>query len=191
MNGEREAAGGLPVELASIHNHTADGRAMAADELGGRFHDDVSTPLDGPRQKRGSRGIVDHQRHPGLVRDACQAFKIGDVELGIAQGLGIHRSCLLIDCCLETVKVIRIDKPYRNAEPRQRVVKQVVRAPVERGGGNDFVAQAGERGDREGLGGLTGGGGERGGSPFEGSYPLLEHVGGRVHDAGVDVAEFL
>ena len=43
----------------------------------------------------------------------------------------------------------------------------------------------------ERLGGLAGGRRQRGGSAFEGRDALLEDVGGRVHDARVDVAELL
>ena len=45
--------------------------------------------------------------------------------------------------------------------------------------------------DGQGFRGLAGGGRERGCPCFERGDPLLEDVGRRVHDAGIDVAEFL
>jgi RNA-splicing ligase RtcB len=70
-------------------------------------------------------------------------------------------------------------------------VEEVVGAAVERGGGDDLVAGAGQGEDGERLGGLAGGRGERGRAAFERGDALLEDVGGGVHDAGVDVAELL
>ena len=45
--------------------------------------------------------------------------------------------------------------------------------------------------DGEGFRRLTGREGERADSALEGRDALLQHVGGRVHDPGVDIAEFL
>ena len=73
----------------------------------------------------------------------------------------------------------------------QRVVEQVVGAAIERSGGNDLVARRRQRDDDEGFGGLSGGQRQPGDSAFERGDALLEDVGRRVHDAGVDVAELL
>ena len=89
------------------------------------------------------------------------------------------------------VEVVGVDEADLDAEARQGVVEEVVGAAVERGGGDDLVAGRGEGGDGEGFGGLAGGGGERRRAAFERGDALLEHVGGGVHDAGVDVAELL
>ena len=70
-------------------------------------------------------------------------------------------------------------------------MEEIVGAAVERSGGNDLVAGAGQSGDDESLGSLSGGGCQAGGSAFEGGNALLKDVGGGVHDAGVDVAELL
>ena len=142
-------------------------------------------------KNRRSGGIVDHQRHALLVGDAGQSFNVGDVELGIAQGLGVESPGFLVDGRPQAVKVVGIDKAYVDAEPRQGVVEEVVGAAIERGGGDDLVSGAGQGRNGQGFGGLAGGGGQRGRSPFERGHALLEDVGRRVHDAGVDVAEFL
>jgi len=70
-------------------------------------------------------------------------------------------------------------------------VEEVVGAAVERGGGDDLVAGAGEGKDGKGLGGLARGGGQRGDSAFERGDALLKDVGGGVHQPGVDVAKLL
>ena len=118
-------------------------------------------------------------------------LNVGDVEFGIAQGLSVDSPRFPVDGRPQAVKIVGIDKAYGDAQPRQRVVEQVVGAAIERGGGDDLVSGAGQRGNGQGFGGLAGGGGQRGRSPFERGHPLLEDIRRRVHDAGVDVAEFL
>ncbi len=44
-----------PVELAAFHDHAAEGGAVAADELGGGFHNDVGAVLQRAEQVRGRR----------------------------------------------------------------------------------------------------------------------------------------
>ena len=152
----------------------------------------MSAPHSMGRAKDGGRGgIVDDQGHALLVSDAGQLLDVGNVELGIAQGLGVDGPGFRVDGSSQAVEVVGIGKAHLNAEPRQGVVEKVVGAAVERGGGDDFVAGAGQGEDGQGLGGLAGGGGQGRRSSFEGGDALLEDVGGGVHDAGVDVAEFL
>ena len=126
-----------------------------------------------------------------LVGDGGELLDVDDVELGIAEGLGVDGAGLVVDGGAQAVEVVGIDEAHRDAEPRQRVVEEVVGAAVERGGGDDLVAGGGEGDDGEGFGGLAGGGGEAGDAAFERGDALLEDVGGGVHDAGVDVAELL
>ena len=63
---------------------------MPADKFRGRLHHNIGSPLDGPGKNRGGGGIVDHQRHALLVGDAGQGLNLGNVELGIAQRLGVE-----------------------------------------------------------------------------------------------------
>ncbi len=152
----------------------------------------MSAPHSMGRQRIGeAAGVVDHQRHALLVGDSGQLFHVGNVELGIAQGFGVDSPGLRVDGGAQAVKVIRIDKADGDAETRQGVVEEVVGAAVERGGGDDFVSGAGQGKDGQSLRGLARGGGQCSRAPFEGGDPLLEDVGGRIHDAGIDVAEFL
>jgi hypothetical protein len=55
----------VPGELARLDDHAAHGGAVAAEELGGRMHDDVGAVLDRPAQIGRGEGVVDHQRHAG------------------------------------------------------------------------------------------------------------------------------
>ena len=49
----------VPGKSAAVHDDSADGGAMAADEFGGGMDHDVGAVLDGPAQIRRSEGIVD------------------------------------------------------------------------------------------------------------------------------------
>ena len=186
-----EAAGGLPVELARVDDQAAEGGAVAADELGGGVDDDVGAPLDGPHQGRGGRGVVDDQREAIFVGDGGELLDVGHVELGIAQRLGVERAGFGVDGGAQAGEVVGIDEAHGDALLGQRVVEEVVGASVERCGGDDLVAGAGQGLDGERLGGLAGCDGERGRSALQRSDALLQHVGGGVHQAGVDVAELL
>ena len=73
----------------------------------------------------------------------------------------------------------------------KRVREQVVGAAVERGGADHVLAGLGDGLKRVGDGRLTGGQRQRADPALECRDALLEHVGGRVHDARVDVARDL
>ena len=85
---------------------------MAANKFRCRLNHDVGSPLEGTAQDRGSGGVVDHQGHALLVGNGGEPLDVGNVELGIAQGLGVDGSCFGVDGCLQAVKVIGIDKAY-------------------------------------------------------------------------------
>ena len=70
-------------------------------------------------------------------------------------------------------------------------MEQVVRAAVERGRRNNLVPRRSQRGQRQRLRRLAGGRRQPRRSTFKRGHPLFKHVGGRVHDARVDVAELL
>jgi hypothetical protein len=71
------------------------------------------------------------------------------------------------------------------------VAKLVDGAAIKLVGGNEIVARPHQGVEDQQLGGVAGGGGERGGAAFKRGNALLEHGLGRVHDASVDVAERL
>ena len=76
-------AAGLPVELAAVHDDAAQGGAVAADELGGGVHHDVSAVLDGADQVRGAEGVVDDQRQAVLVGNGGNGINVGISLLGL------------------------------------------------------------------------------------------------------------
>lgn len=179
------------VEGARVDDHTADGGAVPAEELGGRVDDDVRPVLDGAQQVRGGHGVVDDERQAGGVRDVGDAPDVEDVAARVAEGLreqGLGVRSYGGPPRVEVVGVL--DEGHLDAEPRQGVPEQVVRAAVEGGAGDDVIAGRGEVQEREGLRGLPRGEGDGGDTAFEGGDALFEGVLGGVVDAGVDVAGF-
>ena len=153
-----EASRSRPVELARIDDDAADAGAVAAQKLGGRVDHDVRAPLDGPHQGRRRRGVVDHQRQAILVRDGGERLDVDNVELGIAERLGVDGAGLVVDGGAQAVEIVGIDEADSDAEARQRVVEEVVGAAIERSGGDDLIAGRGQGGDGERLRRLAGGG---------------------------------
>ena len=107
------------------------------------------------------------------------AQRLGEQQLGVRPDRGAP--------LLGVVGVV--DEADLDPQLGERVVEEVVRAAVERGGGHEVVARLGDVEDGEGLGGLAGGERDGGQPALERGDALLEHVLGGVHDPRVDVAE--
>ena len=93
----RELARGRPVEAAAVDEDAADGDAVAAEELGGRMHDDVGAVLERPAQIGRGEGGIEHQRQLVLVRDVGHRLDVEHLEPGIAERLGEHQARLVGD----------------------------------------------------------------------------------------------
>jgi hypothetical protein len=122
---------------------------------------------------------------------AASRSRSGHVVLRVADRLDVHGLGLVVDGGGDGVGVVAVDEADVDAEAGKRHLELVVGAAVQVAGGDDVVAGLGERGDGEELRRLTRRRRHRRHAALEGGHPLLEHVGRRVHDAGVDVAELL
>ncbi len=180
-----------PIEFTRIHDYAANGGAMAAQKFSGGIDYDVRTPLDGPHQRRRGRSVVDDQWNAVLVSDSSELLDIGDVQLGIAQCLGVNGTGLVIDGRAQAAEVICVNETDRDPEPRKGVVKEVVGAAIERRRGDDFIASRSQGGQGQSLRSLAGGRGQPCSATFKSRHALLENIGGGIHDAGVDIAELL
>ncbi len=94
----------------------------------------MSAPCSIGRQQVGRRhGVIDHERHAGFVRDLRDGCDVEDVAAGVADRLGESSAVFGVIAC-GNFRVVRVvDEPDVDAELRERVVEQVVRAAVERG----------------------------------------------------------
>ena len=177
-----------PRELAAIDDDAADGIAMAAEVLGQGMDDDVGAVLERAAQVRRGHGVVDDDRHAMLVGDLGELFEVGDVAERVADRFAEHRLGLAVDQFFEGCRVTVIGKAHLDAILRQGVGEQVVGAAVQGAGRDDVVAGFGNRLDRGGDRRHARGHGQRRNAAFHRGDALFQHVGGRVHDAGVDVA---
>jgi len=153
--------------------------------------DDVRPVLDGTKEHRRGRGVVDDEGNAGLLRDLPQLLEMDDVQPWVAQRLRIKCTGPRTDGAADRVRVRRLDEPRLDAESREGDLEEVVGPSVEAGGAHQLVAGAEEGEERERLRGLARGHGEPGDAALERRDALLEHVVGGVHDPRVDVPELL
>ena len=165
---------------------------MSTDVLRGRVHHDVSAPLKRADEVRGRDSVVDDERHPDLVGDSCHSLDVEDVVLGVRDRLAVEQLGVRAHGCTPRVKIVRIlDKRDLNAELRQRVVEEVVGAAVEARARHHVIADLSDVEDREHLCSLATGYEQRSNATFERSEAVLDYGLRRVHDARVNVAQFL
>src|SRR5258708_34275870 len=79
-----EAPRSRPIELARVHDDTANRGAVPAQKLGGGVDHDVCSPLDGPHQRRRWRGVVDDQWQAVLWRKGEHTFTVARLRLWVA-----------------------------------------------------------------------------------------------------------
>ncbi len=163
---------------------------MAPDPLRRGVDHDVGAVLDGTGDERGER-VVDDERQPAGVRHVGDGGDVRDVEARVADRLEVERARPVVDGPREVGRVRSIHEAGRDAELRQCVREEVVRAAVQARAADDVVPGGGDVEDREGLGGLAGREADGADAALERGDPLLEDPGRRVHDAGVDVPELL
>ena len=127
-----------------------------------------------------------------LVGEGCDRLDVEDLGLRVGDGLAEEELGVGPDGRPPRVDRRRVlDEAHLDAELRQRVLEEVEGAAVEAGGDDDVVAGLGDVEHGERLGGLARGDEERADAALERCDALLDDVGRRVHQAGVDVAELL
>ena len=164
---------------------------MAAQVLGERMHHDVGTMLDGAQQIGGGHGVVHDQRHAMAVGHIGQRADVGHIAQRVADGFDEHGLGLVVDQGAKAGRVARVGKAHLNALLRKGMGKQVVGAAIQGAGRDDVVTRFCQS--------LDGGGDRRHArcqrqrrkAAFECRHALFQHIGGGVHDAGVDIARHL
>src|SRR6266699_5610242 len=119
-----------PVELAAIHDHAADGRAMTTDELGGRVDDDIASMLEGLHEIWGGQRVIQDQWHAMLVRDIGHGANIERIQARIAHSFREYKLCVFVKGGVEVLWIAAIHEMYGNPQLWQRVVEEVICASI-------------------------------------------------------------
>ncbi len=142
-----------------------------------------------------SHGVVNVEStssgRPCSCASADDARDVEHVEAGIAERLAEQQPRLGPDRGAPPSRSRGSTNVVVDAEARQRVVEQVVRAAVERARRDDVLARAEERDDREVQRRLPARRGDGAHAAFERRDALFEHRDRRIGDARIDVARAL
>ena len=125
------------------------------------------------------------------VCDVGDAAEVGDVVLRVADALQVDAARVLVHQLVDLLWVVGIEEADLDAELGERLGEERPGTAVEARRGDEVLAGVADREDRRGDRRLARGEGEGGCAAVDRREALLEHVAGRVHEARVDVAEFL
>ena len=178
----------LPVKFAGIHNDAAQGGAVAADKLGGRVDHDVRAVLDGTDQVGSAEGVVNYQGQAVLMGDFGNGVDIGDIAVGVAQGLEVDGLGVLLNGALDFRKVVRIHKGGGNAELGQGVGQQVIAAAVDGLLGDNVIARLSQSLNGVGDSRRTGSQSQGRHAALQSCQALFQYILGGVGQTAVDVA---
>ena len=144
--------------------------------------------LDGPDQVGRAEGVVDDQGQAVRVGDGRDGVDVGDVGVGVAQGLQVHGLGVGPDGGLHLLQVVGVDEGGLHPEVGQGLAQQVVAAAVDGLLGHDVVALLGQGLDGVGDGRRAGGHRQGRGAALQGRHTLFQHLLGGVGQPAVDVA---
>jgi hypothetical protein len=132
---------------------------------------------------------VDDDRDPVRVRDLAHLGDVDDVTRRITQRLAVHGLGFAIDQCGHGVEVLGIGETRLDAHLREGMREQVVGTAVKRRHADEVIAGFGNRLNRVSRSRLAGSQRQPGDPALHVCNTLLQHVVGRVHDAGVDIPQ--
>ena len=125
------------------------------------------------------------------MRNLRNGLKVRHIVAGVTNRLNIHSFGAIINSSGNILGLVAIDKLGSDTQAREKHLELIIRATVQVASRDDVITSMRQRRNSHELSRLAAGGRERGHPAFESGHALLEDVGGRVHDAAVDVAEFL
>ena len=178
----------LPVEIAAVDQHAADGGAVPAYIFGRGIHDDGRPVVEGPaKQRRG--GVVHDERNAVFAPDVGDLPDREDMELRVRQRLRVEGARPVVDGAAEVLGVRRIDEAHFDALVLQRIGEQVPGASVEVGRAHYIVAGMGDVLEGECRRRLARCQRQSRDPAFQRRHSILQHGVGRIHDPRVDIAE--
>ena len=102
-----------PVEFSAVHNDAADRRAMASDELGSRFNNNVSAVLDWSQEVRCRECVIDNDRDAVPVRDLRDTLYVNDLPVRVTERLDVKGFRVRLYGVLKVLKNERIHEVVR------------------------------------------------------------------------------
>ena len=103
------------------------------------MNNDICSMLKRTDEIRCAEGVVDDEWDAVLMSNSCNAFKVENVRVRVAESLGIYYFSIRLDCCLESVKVVYVDDGVADTLSREGVGDEVVAATIEVVGCYDMV----------------------------------------------------
>ena len=122
------------------------------------------------------------------MRQLGQGIDVGDVTVGVAQGLNVDGAGLGTDGALHFLQIVDVHEIGGNAEAGQGVGEQVVAAAVDGLLGDKVAAVLTQRFQHVGNGRRAGGQRQRRHAAFQSSHPFFQHVLGGIGETAVNVA---
>ena len=182
----------LIAEFGGAHHKARDHVAVAVQVLGGGVHHHVCAQLQRPLEVRGSEGVVADDLDVLVVAvGQCRHGRdVRDLQVGVGGRLQIHRAGVGLQRLAHGIQVGGVHKADLHAVAGHAVVQKGEGAAIQGAVGHDMLAGAGYGPQRGGDGTHAGGGGHAGLTAFQGSDLGLQHRGGGVGQAGVDIARF-
>ncbi len=180
----------LEVETATVYNHAAEGRAVAAEEFCGRMYHDVGAVLDRAAEVGGGESVVYDEECSVAVGCGGDGVEVGDVAVGVAEGLAIDYLGVGAYGLGESVGIVEIDNCVGDTARGKGVDNKIIRATIEIVGRHYMVAGLKHILKSVGHRRRSGGKGESTCAAFEGCDTPLKHFLRRVGEASVDIAVF-
>jgi hypothetical protein len=157
LEGREHRAGGELQEAHAFrelglgeHHDAREQVGVAAEVLRRRVHDDVGAVLDRAEVDRAREGRVDDERDPELVRQEADRPQVHDATGGVDRRLEEDGARLLPEAAAPRARLERVDERHADAEGRELLAEQAVRAAVEHVTRQQVVArpEQGEQGAR-------------------------------------------
>ena len=180
-----------PVEFTRIDNRAADACAVPADEFRAAMNDNVDAVFEGPEKNRRGNSIVANHRHTVFMSYLGDLIILQDVILWIADGLDINQPGIVFYRPGKILRILRIDKSHFNAKFGESMAKERHRPAVKRIRGHNMTAGTANVKDAHIYRRLARTECQAAHSAFQGRQPLFQHVRRRIHQPGIDIAEFL
>ena len=146
-----------PVELSGIDDAAAYTRTVAVHIFGGRMGDNVGAPFKGAAVDRGSKGIINNQRHAMRVGGMGKLLDIQHGEGRVGDCLAKNRLGVGAEGGLQFLgSAVRIDESKVDPHLFHCHRKQVIGSPIDRSGRNHMIATVGDVENRIEVCGLSG-----------------------------------